>query len=93
MIQRRRYINVRHPHREQVDHKLGIERLEHIAREQRVVYAGILVLLQVRQATLADENHLGRFVRVFRFFGVCEEGRKSSRCFKKSEGSDVVSCS
>lgn len=47
----------RHPHGKALDNDIGVEGFEHIAGEQRVVYSGVLVLLEVGQLLLSDVYH------------------------------------
>jgi len=47
----------RHAHRETLDDHICIERFQDVARQQRVVDTGVLVLFQVRQVLLADVDH------------------------------------
>jgi hypothetical protein len=49
--------DLRHGHREALDDHMGVEGLEDISRDETVVDAGVLVLLQLGQLALPDVHH------------------------------------
>lgn len=55
--------NLRHGHRETIDRYIVVEWLENIARDQRMVNAGILVPVKTLQVLLAYVDHLGKASR------------------------------
>jgi hypothetical protein len=57
--------DLRHRHREALDNDIGIEGLEDVLGHQRLVDAGILVLVQLGQVALPNVHHLaGVFVEI-----------------------------
>jgi hypothetical protein len=51
--------NLRHPHGEAVYHDVRVERLQDIARNQTVIDARVLVLLELRELVLPYVHHGG----------------------------------
>jgi hypothetical protein len=49
--------NLRHPHWKAVDYHIVVEGLENILREQAVIDARVLVLLELGQLILSDVHH------------------------------------
>jgi hypothetical protein len=49
--------NLRHPHWKAVDHDIVVEGFENIAREQAMVDARVLVLIELRELILSDIHH------------------------------------
>ena len=82
--------DARHAQGEHVDDDIGVEGLEHVARQQAVVDARVLVLAQLGQLLLADVHHLGDLdSRRGRplcslIFSVRATSRSLSRCVARS---------
>lgn len=51
---------IRHGHWEQVNDEFGVERLEDISRQQRVVNTTVFVFFELRQLILPNVHHLER---------------------------------
>jgi hypothetical protein len=51
-------VHLRHPHRKAVNHKVVVEWLHDISRDETVVNARVLVLVQLRELVLPYVHHV-----------------------------------
>ena len=52
------WVSLRHRHWKALDNNIGVERLKHVSRCQRVVNSSVFVLVESFQLFLTNVNHL-----------------------------------
>ena len=72
--------DLRHPHGEAFNDHICVEGLEDIPRQQGMVHAGVLVLLELREVLLPDVDHADGFAAISRCTMALSELRDSLGC-------------